>query len=328
MIRQITVITALPARFAESSMCHPGSVCISCSAGRGKNFCDEASPAFAAVYSMNLRSLPLVGTATREVAPWIEVFARIGFAAKGVLYMTISALAASAALGMGGKADPDSRHALAKIFEAPFGRFLVGVVAVGLVGYAVWRIIEGITNPQGKRGAKGAAKRIGSIVRGVIHLALAFAAGMLALYREGGGGGGGRIREWVAKTMSAPGGVYLLYLVAAGFLGYGLWALYCAAKAKLSRQLQLGRMSTSVRRIVIGISRFGIAARGIVFGTIAVLLYRAARDHDPNQAGGLGDSLRELFVNLGRWPYFAIAVGLGAYGIYEVINAKYRRIDV
>lgn len=277
---------------------------------------------------MNLRSLPVVGTATREVAPWIEVFARIGFAAKGVLYMTISALAASAALGMGGKAGPDSRHALVKIFEAPFGRFLVGVVAVGLVGYALWRIIEGVTNPQGKRGAKGAAQRISSIVRGLIHLGLAFAAGMLAVIRESSGGGGGRIREWVGKTMAAPGGVYILYVIAAGFLGYGLWALYCAAKAKLSRQLQLGRMSASLRRTVIGISRFGIAARGIVFGTIAVLLYRAARDHAPNKAGGLGDSLRELFVSVGRWPYFAIALGLGAYGIYEIINAKYRRIEV
>lgn len=277
---------------------------------------------------MNLRSLPLVGTATREVAPWIEVFARIGFAAKGVLYLTISALAASAALGMGGKADPDSRHALAKIFEVPYGRFLVGIVAVGLVGYAAWRIIEGITNPQHERGAKGAAQRVSSIVRGLIHLALAFAAAMLALIREPSGGGGGRIREWVGKTLSTPGGVYALYVVAAGFLGYGVWALYCAYRAKLSRQLELGRMSHTVRRAVIGVSRFGIAARGVVFGTIAVLLYRAARDHNPREAGGLGDSLRELFVNVGRWPYFAVALGLGAYGIYELINAKYRRIEV
>jgi hypothetical protein len=279
---------------------------------------------------MNLRSLPLVDGATREVKPWIEGFARVGFVAKGVLYMTISALAASAALGMGGKANPDSRHAMQKVFEAPFGRLLVGIIALGLVGYAAWRIIEGITNPQGRRGAKGVALRIGSIGRGVIHLGLAFAAGMLALYRDNGDGGGqgGRVREWVGKALSWPGGVYLLYAVAAGFFAYGVYALVCAVRAKLSRQLQLGSMRSGPRRAVIAISRFGIAARGIVFGTVAVLLYRAARDHDPKQAGGLGDSLRELFVSLGRWPYLAIALGLGAYGIYELINAKYRRIHV
>jgi hypothetical protein len=279
---------------------------------------------------MNLRSMPLVGTATHEVKPWIETFARVGFAAKGVLYMTVSALAAAAALGMGGMSNPDSHVALEKVFQAPFGRVLVGVIAVGLVGYAAWRIIEGITNPRGKRGAKGIATRIGSIGRGVIHLALAFAAGMLALYRDngGGGGGGGRAREWVGKAMAMPGGVYLLWIAAAGFLAYGVYQLFNAYRAKLSRQLQLGSLSSGVRRAVVGISRFGIAARGIVFGTIAVLLYRAARDHNPKQAGGLGDSMRELLVSFGRWPYLAVALGLGAYGIYELINAKYRRIEV
>jgi hypothetical protein len=276
--------------------------------------------------SMNLRAMPLVGEATREVKPWIEVFARVGFVAKGVLYMTIGGLAAAAALGMGGKADPDSHNALQKLFEAPFGRVLVGVIALGLLGYAAWRVIEGITNPQGKTGAKGVAYRVGSIARGVIHLALAGAAASLALWREGSNGGSGRIREYVGKGLAMPGGVYVLWAIAAGFLGFGVYQLYKAFKAKLSRQLRLGAVRG--REAIIAISRLGIAARGIVFGTIAVLLGRAARDHDARQAGGLSDSLRELFTKLGPWPYLAIALGLAAYGVYELINAKYRRIQV
>lgn len=278
---------------------------------------------------MNVSSLPLVGSATKEVRPWIERFARAGFVAKGVLYMTISALAASAALGMGGKADPDSKHAMQKLFEAPFGRVLVAIMALGLVGYGVWRIIEGITDPQNRgHGAKGIAMRVGSIARGVVHLGLAFAAGMLALYREGSGGGGGQIREYVGKALAMPGGKYMLMGVAGGLVGYGVWQLYCAFKAKLSKQLELGRVSSTLRPWIMGVSRFGIAARGVVFGMLAVLLYRAARDHDPRQAGGLGDGLRHLFVEVGRWPYLAVALGLGAYGLYEIINARYRRIEV
>ncbi|MBA3498850.1 MAG: DUF1206 domain-containing protein [Myxococcota bacterium] len=253
----------------------------------------------------------------------------MGFAAKGVLYMTISALAAGAALGMGGKSDPDSHKALKTVFEAPFGRLLVAVVALGLVGYAAWRIIEGVTNPQNRHGAKGIAMRLGSVVRGVIHLGLAFAAGMLAIYQHSaGGGGGGRIREWVGKAMSVPGGVYALYAVAAGLAGYGAYQLYKAVRSKLSKQLQLGRCSHGLRRVLVGVSRFGIAARGIVFGTVAVLIYRAARDLNPREAGGLGDSMSQLLVSFGRWPYLAIALGVGAYGVYELINAKYRRIEV
>jgi Domain of Unknown Function (DUF1206) len=278
---------------------------------------------------MDVRSLPLVGAATKAAPPWIERFARVGFIAKGVLYMTIGALAASAALGFGGKAGPDSKHAMQKLFEAPFGRVLVAVMALGLVGYGVWRIIEGITDPQHRgHSAKGIAMRVGSIARGVIHLGLAFAAGMLALYREGSGGGGGQIREYVGKALATPGGSYALMAVAACLLGYGGWQLYCAFKSKLSKQLELGRVSSTLRPWIIGVSRFGIAARGVVFGMIAVLFYRAARDHDARQAGGLGDSLRHLLVEAGKWPYLAIALGLGAYGVYEIMNARYRRIEM
>lgn len=271
--------------------------------------------------------MPLVN-AERELAPWIEVLARVGFAAKGVLYMTVGGLAAAAALGMGGKANPDSRLALDKLFEAPFGRFLVGIIALGLVGYGVWRIIEGLADPQGRgTSAKGIAHRAGSIGRGVIHLGLAFAAGMLAIESQRSAGGGG-IKEWVAKALGVPGGVYVLWAIAASIFAYGAYQLYKAYRAKLSRELQLGRMRDRTRRWVIGISRFGIAARGVVFGMVGVLFARAARDHNAQQAGGVGESLRQLFVELGRWPYLAIALGLGAYGIYEIINAKYRRIQV
>jgi hypothetical protein len=78
--------------------------------------------------------------------------------------------------------------------------------------------------------------------------------------------------------------------------------------------------------IVIGVSRLGIAARGVVFGTIGILLARAAADRAPSKAGGTKSSLAEL-AELGRGPFLVIAVGLAAYGIYELLHAKYRRIN-
>jgi hypothetical protein len=78
---------------------------------------------------------------------------------------------------------------------------------------------------------------------------------------------------------------------------------------------------------VIGLSRAGIAARGVVFGLIGVLMVRAARQHDPEQAGGLRESL-EMLEGMGRWPLGLVALGLVAYGVYELLNARYRRIRV
>ncbi|MDQ3368350.1 MAG: DUF1206 domain-containing protein [Myxococcota bacterium] len=279
---------------------------------------------------MDARALPVIGSmSSRDVAPWIERLARVGFAAKGVLYLTVGALATSAALGSGGRTGADSRGAMNRLIEAPFGRPLLGIIAIGLLGYAVWRIVQAIKDPE-HRGtdAKGIAMRIGFFVRGLIHLGLAGTAASLALWQRGGGSGGGgdRAREGTAEALKLPGGVYLLYAIAAAFAGYGVYQLYKAAKSKLGKQLELGRLAHGTRRVVIGVSRFGIAARGIVFGTVGVLLYRAASQSSAKEAGGMGDSMREL-ASLGKWPFLVIALGLGAYGIYELINARYRRID-
>ena len=78
---------------------------------------------------------------------------------------------------------------------------------------------------------------------------------------------------------------------------------------------------------MLGVSRFGIAARGVVFALIGFFLSRAALRHDPSEAGGVAQSLRTL-AHTGRWPFVVVALGLIAYGVYELVNARYRNIRV
>ncbi len=272
----------------------------------------------------------LPASAAREVGPWVERLARVGFLAKSILYITIGVLAAQAAIGHGGgKTVTDQRGAMVRLISAPFGRLLLAIIALGLLGYAVWRLAQGILDPERHgRDAKGIAIRIGAIGIGIIHLGLAYSAIMLALGHAGGGGGSGdRSRHYSARILEFPGGVIALWLVAGGFVGYGAYQLFRAYKTKLDKQLELGRMSRDAGRWVINVSRFGIAARGVVFGTIGVLFARAARDHNASEAGGLGDSLHEL-VDLGREPFAVVAFGLIAYGVYQALNARYRRIHM
>jgi hypothetical protein len=122
-----------------------------------------------------------------------------------------------------------------------------------------------------------------------------------------------------------PGGELIVWLAALSLAGYGAYQLYRAAAAKLSKRLDAQKMSSEAGRWVIGVSRFGIAARGVVFIAIGWLFVRAATQHDPSEAGGIGEALRAL-RDLGRWPVAAIAIGLIAYAGYQVVNARYRRI--
>ena len=64
--------------------------------------------------------------------PWIVHLARLGYAAKGVVYLLVGWIAATAAWN--GGATADSEEALAFLLEKPLGRPLLAVVALGLVG--------------------------------------------------------------------------------------------------------------------------------------------------------------------------------------------------
>jgi hypothetical protein len=264
----------------------------------------------------------------RDCAPWLEKLARLGFLAKAVLYMTIGVLATAAALRLGGAPATGSRGAMAHLLNAPFGEVLLVVIAIGLFGYAAWRLVEGIVDPEhhGTK-AKGIAKRARSIGVGIIHIALAISAIKLASGDLSVANDGAQTQHWTAKAMATPGGMTALWLVAGGFVVYGLYQLYNAWRAKLDKRLALGQMSTRAQRFVIAASRFGIAARGVVFATIGALLARGIQHHDPRQARGIKTALLQLF-ELGRWPFLFVAIGLVAYGIYQLINARYRRISV
>jgi hypothetical protein len=261
-----------------------------------------------------------------QVAPWIERLARVGFAAKALLYITVGWLAAQLALGDGGRAT-GSRGALASLADRPFGRILMAIVAAGLLGYAVWRIIEGVADAESKGStAKGLAIRASYVARGIIHAALGVEA-LRLLAGSGGGDDGRQAEHWTARLLAVPAGEWIVAAAGAGLVAYALHQLYSAFTARLSRQLDLASLTSEAGRWAVHISRFGIAARGVVFGIAGGLLVLAARRHDPSRAGGAGESL----ATIGAQPYGTIllavtAGGLVAYGIYQLINARYRRI--
>lgn len=277
-------------------------------------------------YRPRYMSTSITPPMAKDVAPWVERLARLGYAAKAMLYITVGLLAAQAGLGPGGRTT-DTHGALQVVQGMTFGHILLFVVAAGLIGYAIWRLIEAVVDPD-RRGSslKGLAIRAGSAARGVFHGAL----GITALRVASGSRSGpatGEPRQWTAFAFDVPGGELLVWLAAGGITAYGIYQLYRAYAPKLGRQLDLSSLPTRVVGLVVGVSRFGIAARGIVFCLIGFFLAQAAARHDAGQAGGLQESLRML-AHIGRWPFVAVASGLAAYGLYELVNARYRRIRI
>lgn len=269
-----------------------------------------------------------VRDAALHAGPTIEFLARAGYAAKGVVYGLVGGLALLAAFNSGGQTT-GSRGALRSLLDQPFGQVLLGVIAAGLAGYALWCFVRAVFDPERDgTGWKGLGKRAFQFGKGVVHVGLVVAAvGMIR--GTGGGGDDDRgLEQWTAWLMSFPAGIWLVGIAGAAVALYGARQLYRAWTTDLDDQLSLGRMGPTAARWTIRFSRFGMAARGVVFAVIGGFLIAAAMHSDPSEAKGVGGALRTLE----QQPYGPIllglvALGLMAYGAYELIRARYRRID-
>lgn len=266
--------------------------------------------------------------AGREAEPWVERFARVGYAAIGLVYLIAGGLTATAALGRG-SGTTDRQEALAFILEKPFGRAVLAVMAVGLAGYSLWRITSGIVDSD-RRGRKalGIAKRVGAVISGLVYGAVCIQIVRLIMRGTRGSGDDAAAAQSTARVMDLPFGRVLVALGGVTLIAVGVYQLALAWKAKLSRRLQLSRLSGGARTAVVSISRFGIGARAIVFGIIGTSLITAAVRHEPGAARGMSGALAQLTRQpFGQLLLATVAVGLAAFGIYAFVNAKYRRID-
>ena len=265
------------------------------------------------------------GTATAATARhYFRYWARTGYAARGTVYLIIGGLASLAAFGRGG-ATTDSRGALQTLLEAPFGTVLLVLVAVGLVGYALWRAVQAVQDPDGHgTDLKGLVIRTGLGISAVLHLLLAaFSLNMIVALGSTGDGGSSGFAGWL---MGRPYGRVLVMCCGVAIIGAGIAHAIKGWAARFDRYLQ---MPPDVRAWAHPVCRFGLIVRGVALVVIGGLFFAAGYYYDPSSAGGL----EAMFDTVRRQPFgtvlFAvIAIGLCAFGVYGFIEAAYRRVDV
>ena len=92
--------------------------------------------------------------------------------------------------------------------------------------------------------------------------------------------------------------------------------------------MNLSQVSDVQQNWRIAIARFGLAARGVVFCIIGFFLIQAARQYDVREVRGLGEALQVLQQQpYGTWLLGIVALGLVAYGIYMIIQGRYRHLN-
>jgi hypothetical protein len=260
-----------------------------------------------------------------EVRPWIERLARAGYTAKGVVYLLIGLLAFQAAAGVGGRTT-DTDGAFRVLLHQPFGRALLALAAIGLVGYALWRAVCAVKDPEAQqRDWKRWFVRVGYAASAVAHAAIGINAARLAIGDPSDRGDA--VERWTARVMAAPLGPWLVGLAALGVVGYGIAQIVRGLRGNVAKRLGLGELAGDDRRMLLYAARTGLVARGIVFVLMGTFLIRAMTEYDPSEAGGP----REALQLLGRQPYApfllgGVALGLAVYGVFQLVKARFRVI--
>jgi Domain of Unknown Function (DUF1206) len=252
----------------------------------------------------------------RAAGAWL---ARLGFAARGVLYAVIGLLALAIALGHP-RTSANQSGALHTVAARPFGHVILIILAIGLAGYAVWRATQAVTGrgvqSQGRKSAFDRIAAAGSALGYTLVFLLAIAI------LTGAGKTSGSIDQPVRKAMRISPDI----VIAAGAITL-IVALVQVYKAVGRPYMEDVRASGAIRSVMAWLGSAGYLTRGVVFGLIGYELIAAGLSYSPHKAVGLDRALIKL-SNLGAGPALLVvaAAGLIAFGAFSALGARYFRV--
>ncbi|MGE5249019.1 MAG: DUF1206 domain-containing protein [Bacteroidota bacterium] len=256
-------------------------------------------------------------------SPLMDHLTRLGYAIKGVIYITIGVIALGAAMGKN-STPADQVGAITAIGKLPMGPLVLWVILIGLISYALWGIIRALLDPFHKGSdTKGLLERGGYLISGLTYASFAIPTYRL-IQGLHGGSSGGQTTSLVARLMAMPGGRWIVGIVGVAIILGGAYQVYMGLSKKFEQRFKAYGLSADQARTANQLGRFGTIARGIVFALAGMFVTLAATSANPGRARGLDGALKFLgHQPYGLWILGVIAIGLMAFGIYSIVGAAW-----
>jgi len=265
----------------------------------------------------------------REAAenPWAERLARFGHLARGVTFCLVAVLALEVAFGLGGQLT-DRQGALQTLADDTWGRVLLGVLAVGLGGYALWRFAQALLGEKLESGEDVSVwKRFVNVGKGVLYAGLAFICARLVFQADEAAGGNKDEDRATAWILEQPAGRWIVAGIGLALVGAGLFNLYRALTQQFRDDLKEEQMGGTERKWYTAVGVVGHLARAAVFSLVGVFLLKAAYEYDAQEAIGLDGALAKVArAEYGTVLLVLVASGLFAYGLFSMVQARYRKV--
>jgi len=258
--------------------------------------------------------------------PQLELLERLGYVARGALYVVMGLLALGVALRVGGGKATDLSGSLVFLTGNPFGKLVLIAFAIGLAAYSLWGLVRAIYDPLHRGSdASGYVARLGFITSAVSYAAIVIFA--LQILAGSGGASGDGTQKTVASVLTHPAGGWLTILIGLFALGIGVGQFMEAYRPTFARDLKAAEMSATERDVAVGLGRFGMFARGVVFLVIGWFVVQAGIHHDAGQVQGFGGAFLFLLSQpFGHWVVGIIALGFVALGLHSFACARWIRL--
>jgi hypothetical protein len=266
--------------------------------------------------------------------PGLVKLGRVGWFAKGIVYVIAGLLALLVAReasgwsddGGGAEGEASPTGAIKTIADSTGGPLLLWAVAIGMLLYAAWRLVSAAM--PGGSDAKAWAHRIGYGVSAIIYTTFAISAIRLAADRSSSTDGNSTATDLSSRVMEASGGRFLIGLVGVIVMGVGAYRIGKGVKLDVNDELDLSGMNPDRARWTRRLGAVGEIGRGIGIGLVGFFLLRAALTYDAAEATGLDGALRRTASE--SWGVVLVAlvgIGFAAYGVFCVTTFTRRRLE-
>lgn len=270
--------------------------------------------------------------------PGLVKFGRVGWLAKGIVYVVAGVLALMLAWKASTWSDASSSSAdqeasptgaLKTVADASGGSVLMWLLAIGMLMYAAWRLVSAAM--PGGTDAKAWFKRIGFVVSAIIYTTLAITAISLTSKSgtaEGEADGNAKVTSMTADVMKHSGGRWLIGLVGLIVIAVGLYRIKKGVEHDVNDELDLSGMPAERVRWTERLGRVGEMGRGVGIGLLGFFLLRAAITYDATEATGLDGALRRLAESgWGVMVIVVVGIGFAAYGLFCASSFTHRRLE-
>jgi hypothetical protein len=258
-------------------------------------------------------------------SPWFDRLARFGYVSKGAVFGIVGVLAIARGLGGSALAE-DTPGALEALGQLPFHEALLGLLALGLAGYAVWRVVQALLDAEDEgTGWLGLSKR-------AVYLGIGGFYGYLAVWAVavilGARNDDNGVQDFTATVLGWPGGQILVGIAGVGVIVGGLNEIFFAIRGAYRAEFEKRDMAAWERVAMKAVGWWGHVGRGAVYGLIGYLVVKSAVTFDPDEAAGLAEAFQALEEQPYGWGLLLLAgAAFLAFGLYCALLAVHREID-